>query len=199
MTHTRTITSARHAAILLAHPLRPRILARARVPISAADLARLLDQPRQRVNYHVRQLASGGFLDTVVQQKKRNMIEQQYVATAHAYVIDPRALGDAAPAGELAPDSASADDLVALCARAQTEVAAVMGAASEAGVRLRTLAMQRQLHFETGAQRSAFLQTLEQAVDDVVMRHTSPSVGRGLRLIIGCYPAPGGTVPSRPL
>src|SRR5688500_2767976 len=130
---TRTISSPHNAATLLAHPIRPQILARARDPISASDLARLLNQPRQRVNYHVRQLARAVFLTTASQQKKRNMLEQQYVASAHAYVLNPAMLGELAPPRNETGDAASADTLVASLARGQSDVAAMMHAASEAG------------------------------------------------------------------
>ena len=188
---TRTISSPRLAATLLAHPLRPQILARARTPISASDLARLLGQPRQRINYHVRQLASAGFLKEASQQKKRNMLEQQYVASAHTYVLSPAVLGEVAPDIHEGGDAASASHLVALCARAQTEVAAVMEAASEAGVRARTLSMHADLHFDSVAQRAEFSRALAAAVDDVVKKHSSQRGGRPFRLIVGCYPVSG--------
>jgi hypothetical protein len=188
---TRAISSPRAAAALLAHPLRPQILARARSPISASDLARLLGQPRQRVNYHVRQLAAAGFLQSVAQQKKRNMLEQQYVASAHAYVLSPAVLGEVAPAVEENGDAASASHLVALCSRAQTEVAVVMQAASDAGVRARTLSMQADLRFDSAEQRAEFSRALAAAVDDVVKKHSSQGGGRPFRLIVGCYPVSG--------
>src|SRR5688500_7355830 len=187
----QTITSPIAAATLLAHPLRAQILARARSPISASDLARLLGQPRQRVNYHVRQLASAGFLKSASQQKKRNMLEQQYMASARAYVLSPAVLGEVAPDPEERGDAASASHLVALCSRAQTEVAAVMQAASEAGLRARTLSMQADLHFDSVEQRAEFSRALAAAIDDVVKKHSSQSGGRPFRLLVGCYPVSG--------
>src|SRR5687767_9664630 len=122
MNDVEAITQPHRAATLLAHPLRARILARARSPISASDLARSLGQPRQRLNYHVRQLALAGFLTPVAQQKKRNMLEQQYVASALAYVLAPDVLGEVAADPAQVPDTASAAHLVAMCSVAQTEV-----------------------------------------------------------------------------
>ena len=91
------VGDVRKAAALLAHPLRPRIVALAREPASATELATRLRLPRQRVNYHVRQLARTGFLRRAGQIRKRNLIEQRYVATARAVCAgagDPRATRD---------------------------------------------------------------------------------------------------------
>jgi DNA-binding IclR family transcriptional regulator len=199
MNAVEAVRSPRRAAALLAHPLRARILRHARVPISASDLARQLGQPRQRVNYHVRQLARDGFLARAGRQRKRNMVEQRYVATARAYVLAPEVLGEVAPAVEAVQDAASAGHLVALCARAQSEIASVVEAATSAGLRVRTLSLQSDLRFESAAQRAAFTSALLEAVSDVVARHSAPftkdsgeaAPGRPFRLIVGCYPLPG--------
>jgi biotin operon repressor len=196
MNEVETIASPLRAATLLAHPLRASILARARSPISASDLARSLGQPRQRLNYHVRQLAQAGFLVPVAQQKKRNMLEQQYVASAQAYVLAPAVLSEVAPEPAEAPDSASAAHLVALCSRAQTEIADVMAAAGAAGVRVRTVSLEAELRFESGEQRAEFNRALVAAVSDVVAAHSSPPAaagggpvaGRPFKLVLGCYP-----------
>jgi DNA-binding transcriptional ArsR family regulator len=187
------------AATLLAHPLRPKILARARQPISASELARQLGQPRQRVNYHVRQLARAGLLRSSGQNRKRNMVEQNYVASAQAYVLSPELLEAAGLRADDVQDSASATQLLALYARAQSEVVQVMESASAAGLRVRTMSMQSDLRFETAEQRAEFTRELLAAVTDVIARHSSPFVdregeagaGRPFRLLVGCYPVPG--------
>jgi biotin operon repressor len=198
MSAIETVADPRRAATIVMHPLRPRILAHARDPVSAAELARRLGQPRQRVNYHVQQLARAGFLQAVGQQRKRNMVEQQYVASARAYVLTPDVLGEAAPSLEEAQDTASAAHLVALCARAQSEVAQVMESANAAGLRVRTMSLQSDIRFETVEQRAEFTRELLDAISDVVARHSSPfttadgqaAPGRPFRLVLGCYPIP---------
>jgi DNA-binding transcriptional ArsR family regulator len=192
--NVQNIRSGRVAATLVAHPLRPRILANAREPISASDLARRLGQPRQRVNYHVRQLAAAGLLEPAGQQRKRNMVEQQYVASAHGYVLSPELLGEAAASVETSPDNTSAAHLVAVCARAQSEVAQVMASASAAGLRLRTMSMQTEVRFAAAEQRAEFTRALNQAVTDVITDHTREAAGGSpFRVVLACYPVPGGT------
>lgn len=182
------VTTARRAATLLMHPLRPRILAAAREPVSASELARRLDQPRQRVNYHVRQLAQEGFLEAAGQQRKRNMVEQQYVASAKGYVLTSEVLGDVAANAEEQRDTTSAAHLVAVCARAESEVAGVMQAARAAGVRVRVTSLLSDIRFATVEERVEFTHELLEAVSEVVARYASPE-GRPFRLVVGCYPA----------
>jgi biotin operon repressor len=197
MNTVETVRSRRRAATLLAHPLRTRILHHAREPVSASDIARALGQPRQRVNYHVRLLARDGFLEPIAQHKKRNMVEHQYVASARAYVLTPEVLGTAAPDPAADADAASAEHLVALCARAQTEVATVMEVAHAAGLRVRTLSLQSEVRFGTAQQRAEFTQALLDAISGVVAHYSSPftnedagdaASGRPFRLMVGCYP-----------
>ena len=198
MNPIETVSQPRHAATILNHPIRPRILAHAREPVSASELARRLGQPRQRINYHVRQLADAGLLQPAGQQRKRNMVEQQYVASARAYVLTPDVLGEAAPSVDAAHDDASAAHLVALCARAQSEVAQVMESAQAAGLRVRTMSMVSDVRFTSVEQRAAFTVELLNAVNEVVARHTAPfknadgsvAPGRPFRLVLGCYPIP---------
>jgi biotin operon repressor len=190
MNDVETVTSPRRAACLVGHPLRPRILASAREPVSASELARRLGQPRQRVNYHVRQLARDGFLVPAGQQRKRNMVEQPYVASARAYLLTPAVLGDAAPPASAATDPASAAQLISLCAHAQNQVAQLVEAASAAGVRVRTLSLQADVALPGAEQRAAFLRDVSGAINDVVARYTGAGSGGAYRLLLGCYPVP---------
>lgn len=91
-----TVSDPRRAATLM-EPLRCRILAEAREPVSAAEIARRLHVPRQRLGYHVRALAKAGFLRKAGRKRRGNFIEQRYVASARFYVLSPEVLGPLAP------------------------------------------------------------------------------------------------------
>lgn len=193
-----TVRDHRRAAVLVQHPLRRQILAGAREPVSASELARALDQPRQRLNYHVRQLARAGFLRPAGRRMRRNLEERKYVATARAYVLAPDLLGDVMPSAESAADTLSASYLLALATQAQRELGEVTDAAAEAGVRVLTLAVHAEVRFTSGAERAAFGKALTEAVAGVVAAHGGPARradggearGRPYRLLVGCYPIP---------
>jgi hypothetical protein len=191
------VEDARRASALLAHPLRPRIVALARDPASATELAARLRLPRQRVNYHVRQLARTGFLRRAGQVRKRNLIEQRYVATARAYVLAPDVLGPLAATGLRPEDAFSAVRLVGLAAEVQADVSHALAGSAARGQRLATLSIAADIRFESAQQRIAFTEALQSAVADAIARHTAATVtpagargpGRPFRLVLGCYPA----------
>ncbi|HET9440366.1 MAG TPA: helix-turn-helix domain-containing protein [Longimicrobiales bacterium] len=192
MKTVETIRSARRASALIQHPLRTRILARAQEAVSASALARALEQPRQRVNYHVRQLAAAGLLQPAGQQRRRNMVEQQYVASARSYVLLSELLGEVAAQVPAAADATDPSHLLLHCAQAQSEVAELLEATRAAGIRVRTLLQHEELHFESAQQRTAFMREVTAAVDEVIARYAATDASRGsrFRLLVGCYPVP---------
>jgi DNA-binding transcriptional ArsR family regulator len=202
-----TITDGARAAVLVQHPLRPRILSLAREPASATQIAAELGEGRQKINYHVRQLYRAGLLKPAGRRKKRNMVEQRFVATARAYVLAPQLVGPLAAEAAQVTDALSAGHLVALASQAQAELATVMEAAVAQGKRVSTLSVTAELRFESAEQREAFARALQHALTTVVAEHSapmakrdgSPGSGRPYRLVVGCYPIPKrlGSVPPQ--
>ena len=185
-------------AAALLDPLRRRILEALREPDSAAGLARRMRLPRQKVNYHVHELARAHLVERAGQRRKRNMIERRYVATARAYVLSPGLLGRLGADAQRIEDRFSAAYLQALAAQMQTELGRAGKEAAAQAKRLATLSLSSELRFESAAQRAAFARALHEAVTGVIGRHASPArlpggrpgPGRPYRLILGCYPIP---------
>jgi DNA-binding transcriptional ArsR family regulator len=180
---------ARAAALL--DPIRLEILALAREPASATAIANHLDASRQKVNYHVKQLARARLLRKAGTRRRRNLIEQRYVASARAYVLVPELIAPFDASSADIDDRASAAYLVALTARTQAELARVFAQAGRQ--KLATLSMTAALRFRSAAQRAEFAHNLRDAVADCIDRFTAPlrsSRGRPFRLMLGCYPIP---------
>src|ERR1700750_2729689 len=78
-------------------PIRARLLAELVRPGSASSLAARVGQPRQKVNYHLRELERHGLVELVEERRKGNMTERVLQATASSYVISPSALAAVAP------------------------------------------------------------------------------------------------------
>jgi DNA-binding transcriptional ArsR family regulator len=185
-------------AIALLHPLRRRILEALRQPDSAAGLARRLHLPRQKVNYHVRELARARFLERAGRRRRRNMFEQRYVTRARGYVLSPELLGYVRADRAQAEDAFSAAYLLALSTQLQSELGRAVSEARQQGKRIATLSLCSSLRFESAAQRATFTSELQRAVTGVVARFSSPYLaadgspahGRPYRLMLGCYPIP---------
>lgn len=184
------------AAAAVLHPLRLKILDALREPDSASGVARRLMLPRQRVNYHVRELARAGFLERAGQRRRGNMIERRYVATARSYVLSPELLGRLGVEPSSVHDALSAAHLLALVSRAHAEVAGALRRAGDTGKRLATFSLACDLRFESPEQRAWFAEELRRVVLDVIDRCSSlatdgagaPAPGRLHRLIVGAYP-----------
>jgi len=189
-------------AATLLHPLRLRILDALREPDSAAGLARRLRLPRQKVNYHVRELARARFLERAGQRRRRNMIERRYRTTARGYILSPELLGrlgvPQAQARAQVEDAFSAAYLLGLLSLGQSELGRASREAAAQSKRLATLSINSEIRFESAEQRARFTAELQRAVVDVTARHASPftradgtaGAGRPYRLILGCYPIP---------
>jgi DNA-binding transcriptional ArsR family regulator len=188
--------SDRTRAAALLHPLRVKILQLAREPLSASELGARLGLPRQRVNYHVRQLAGSGFLRRAGRRRRRNMIEQRYIASARAFLLSPELLRPIGADWRRIEDAGSAAYLLALSSQMQEDVIRAWRGATRAGQRLSTLSIKSQFCFETPGQRETFTRALRDAVVEVIARHTSPNLRpdgspapwRPYRLVLGCYP-----------
>jgi DNA-binding transcriptional ArsR family regulator len=191
-----TITDGARASALVQHPLRPRILSLAREPASATQIAAVLGEPRQKINYHVRQLYRAGLLRPAGRRKRRNMVEQRFVATARTYVLAPQLIGPLAAETAQVADALSAAYLVALASQTQAELTSAIEAASAQGKRIATLSVSAEVRFESGEQREDFARALRTALTEVVAEHSSPATnrdgsvgsGRPFRLVVGCYP-----------
>src|SRR2546430_17402273 len=78
-------------------PIRARILAALAMPGSAAMLAARLGPPRQKANYHLKELERHGLVELAEERRKGNVTERVYRATAASYGISPTALAAVRP------------------------------------------------------------------------------------------------------
>ncbi|HLN57403.1 MAG TPA: helix-turn-helix domain-containing protein [Thermoanaerobaculia bacterium] len=189
------ITERAHAAEVL-QPLRLEILRLTRDPTSASEMSQKLGLSRQRVNYHVRVLARSGFLKRAGRRRRRNMVEQRYVASARAFLLSPELLGAVGADWRKVEDATSAGFLLALSCQMGSDLVRVWRESGTIGKQVSTLSLKSQFRFESPEQRERFTKALEEAVVRVVTDHTSPNLkpdgspgpGSAYRLVLGCYP-----------
>jgi DNA-binding transcriptional ArsR family regulator len=176
------IGDLKRAAAML-HPLRLRILSELEAADSAAGLAKRLGMPRQKLNYHIRQL------------EKQGLVEEVGVrAVARSYLISPTALGPLAADPERVRDRTSSSYLVAVAARVIAEVADLRERARKSRKKLPTLTLQAEVRFASPESQHAFAAELSREVSRIVAKYhdeAAPS-GRRFRLVAGAYPVPLG-------
>ncbi|GLW73447.1 transcriptional regulator [Kitasatospora phosalacinea] len=179
-------------------PMRARLLAALAEPGSAAALAARLGLPRQKVNYHLKELERHGLVELAEERRKGNMTERVYRATAASYVISPAALAAVSPDPSRSPDQLSARWLLALGARLVQEVGSLLTGAARARQRVASFGIDARIRFASAADRAAFAEELSQAVAALVSRYHDESApqGRDHRLVVGLHQIPTAPPPS---
>jgi DNA-binding transcriptional ArsR family regulator len=177
-------------AMTLLDPTRRTMLEQLREPTSASSLARRLGLPRQRVNYHLRELEKAHLVKLVEERRKGNCIERVVQATARYYLISPEALGPLACDPERIPDRFSASYLVAAAGRTIRDLATLTGRARAAGGRLATLTLETEVRFAGPEARGAFAEELASALARLAAKYHDATAegGRVFRFVVGGYP-----------
>jgi DNA-binding transcriptional ArsR family regulator len=179
---------ARAAALL--SPLRMRMLEQMGEPESASSLARQFRLPRQKLNYHLRELERNGFVEFVEERRKGNCIERLYKATARFYVIDPAVLGRLGADPHEFQDRFSSAYLVAVAAKTIRDVAVLRERAQKAGKRLATFTLQTEMQFASAADRAAFIEELTAEIARLAAKYHNEQApgGRRFQFVLGAYP-----------
>ena len=178
-------------AVALLRPMRLRILDALKEPCSAATIARRLEMPRQKVNYHLRELEKAGFLEEVEQRRAGNCIERIVRATAAHFLISPEVLGSLGGTPEDVQDRFSSTYLVALAAEMIRDLANAREQADKSRKRLATFALQTDVRFASAAEREAFTTELSNCIARLVAKYHDEDAegGRRFRFVVGAYPA----------
>lgn len=184
------ISSPGRAAMLL-DPLRLRLLEGLREPDSAAGLARRLRLPRQRVNYHLRELEKQRLVELVGRRRRGNCTARLLRATARAFVISPAALGGVGADPAEVKDRFSAAYLLAVASRTLRDVGELDERAQKTGKRLATLTLESEVRFASADARAAFAEELAAAVARLAARYHDEKApaGRTFRFVVAGHPA----------
>ncbi len=187
------VRSAESAAALL-DPTRQQLLTHLKEPDSAAGLARRLELPRQRINYHLKVLEAAGLVELVEERRKGNCLERVVRATARAFIISPEALGELGPSPDLAADRLSSAYLLAAAGRTIRDVAVLEDKARREGKRLATLTLDAEIRFASAEDRAKFAEELADAVGRIAARYHDARApgGRRFRLLAAVHPARAG-------
>ena len=177
-------------AVLL-HPIRLRLVGRLAEPNSATGLAREMGLPRQKINYHLRELEKNGLVRFVKQQRKGNCLERIVQATARSYLISPEVLGSLASDPSRIPDRFSSGYMIAVAARTIRELSILQQRADKAKQPLPTFNLQADIRFASAEDRNCFAEELMQEVARLTAKyhHETAPGGRLYRFFVGGYPA----------
>ncbi|MEQ9103323.1 MAG: helix-turn-helix domain-containing protein [Rhodothermales bacterium] len=185
------IHTPRAASAALAD-LRVSILNALREPNSASGLASVLGLPRQKVNYHVRQLEDEGLVRKVGERPARGFTEVLMQTVARRFMIVPQVLGDVAADRKDMEDQVSSMYLAALAAEVIQDLAELRPKAEQQEKRLATLSLASTVRFKSMEDQHAFADKLTTFVADLI-REYHADTGREFKLMAGVYPNPDTT------
>ena len=171
-------------------PLRRRMLEHLRDGAdSATGLSRKLGLPRQKVNYHLRELERAGFVELAERRQRRGCVERTLRATARVYLLDPGVLGELAARPDEIQDRFSSGYLMAVAAQTVRDVSQLRRGADRAKKKLPTLTLQADVRFQSVEDRAAFAEKLATALGKLVAEYDDASPGsRAFRFVVGGYP-----------
>lgn len=182
-------------ALALLTPARLELLENLEEPASAAALSRHLGLPRQRINYHLRELESQRLVELVEERWKGSCVERVYRRTSRAYAISTAALGRLGTSPENIQDRFSSAYQIALASQAVRDLGNLQTGARAAGKKLPTFALEVEIRFASAAKRHQFAEELASAVAELVSKHhdEKAAAGRKFRFYLGAYPRPRGS------
>jgi DNA-binding transcriptional ArsR family regulator len=188
----------------LLDPLRRVILERLEEPGSSSSVAQALELPRQRVNYHVRELEGGGLLRHIEDRRRGNCLERVVQATARRYVVDPGVFGSLSPSETGNGDRTetfSSGALLRSAAQTLARAGALHEEATAAGKRLPALCLETRIRFRSARDEVEFAETVERTFQQLAARYHEPGAegGRTFRVTLHGHPdreSSAETIPS---
>ncbi|ARU62887.1 ArsR family transcriptional regulator [Tumebacillus avium] len=177
-------------ATALLHPLRAEILSKLTEPASAAEVARMINDTPQRVNYHLKALEKVGLARRVGTRQVRNLVEVLYRSIARTFVIS-ELLGLNPEAMQRIKDQSSLSHLITISDRIRRDALCLMEQSDQAEeIPSATLAMKLQL--ETEEKRNEFVREYVQLVQELVAKYQSPNpADDAYNVILAVYPDGG--------
>ncbi len=176
---------------VLGHPLRVQILEALRAPASAAGVARAVGQPRQKVNYHLKELERVGLVRPTGERRVGNFVETLYQAVARCYVVSPKVAWADPRRMQALSDQHSLETLVLLGERLQRDAAALLDRAAFDGAQIASASVVAEARFASEAEREAFLGAYLRATAELLDRYGTKE-GAAYRVVLAAYPETEG-------
>jgi DNA-binding transcriptional ArsR family regulator len=174
----------------LSHPTRIAVLEALREPSSAAAAARAIGQPRQRINYHLKELEAAGLVERVGERRSGNFVETLYRSVARAFVVSPSVVWSNPRRMETLRRQHALETLVVLGERLQHDAAALLDRATFDGDEIASAAVTAEAKFAGEEERAAFMNEYLKATAELLEKYGTKQ-GEGYRVVLAVYPQGG--------
>jgi DNA-binding transcriptional ArsR family regulator len=176
---------------VLGHPLRAQILEALREPGSAATVARRVGQPRQKVNYHLKELDRAGLVQQTGERRAGNFIETLYQSVARNFIVSPEVAWSDPKRMQALRDQHSLGALVLLGERLQRDAVSLLDRAAFAGDEIASASVTAEANFASEEDRAAFLEEYLQSTAQLFERYGTKT-GTPYRVVLAAYPHSDG-------
>lgn len=163
----------------LLNPMRRQMLEHLKEPNSASGLARILKIPRQKVNYHLRELEKRGLVEFVKENRRGNCVERILQATARSYLISLESVGQLPFDVEQIKNEFSSTYLVAVASNMINEVAQLKAKAEKANKKLATFTLQSEIRFASPKSLHSFTEELSRFTTKLVTKYNDEQASKG--------------------
>lgn len=177
---------------VLNHPLRLQILEALRESGSAASVARLIGAPRQKVNYHLKELHRHGLVHEVGERRVGNLTETLFRSVAGAFVVAPEAIWGGPTRAEAVRSQISLEQLLSAGEQLQQDAVALLDRAAFDDEEIASAAVTVDVAFRDEAARASFLREYLAAVQELTERH-SVTAGEPYRVVFAAHPVVEGS------
>lgn len=177
-------------AIALLNPLRGEILLHLRVPASASEVAREINEPPQRINYHLKALEKVGLVKQVGKRQVKNLVEILYQAVARSFLL-AETLGLSPQALQRLKDQSSLSHLIQTTERIKTDALRLMEGSDQNNI-IPSATLQSEIILRSEKERQAFVEDYVEMMKKLAKKYqTTQSDGHSYQVVLAVYPQPG--------
>lgn len=186
-------------ALALLNPVRGEIVAQLVEPASAAEVARVLGDTPQRINYHLKMLEKVGLVRRCGTRQVRNLVEVLFQAIAKSFVL-AESLSMKPETAQKLKDQGALSHLIQTAERLKQD-ALVLMERSDATEQVPSASLQLNVPLGDEGQRAAFVDDYVAAVQALVCKYTGQAGKSGgnadsaggkqpYQVVLAVYPKP---------
>ena len=184
-------------AMTLLKPIRLEILKQLGEARTCPELADFFDESPQKVYYHIKALEGAGLVEKVAERRVRGVVEGHYQASARAYWLAPKLVGQIGGT-KATQDQLSLRVLLDLAEEVHDDIG-TLGNRAVVGHDVPSLSLSAHIHLPNGNRRAEFLNELQEVFQHLARKYglpaektgaddEIPSNEQGFRLVLMCYP-----------
>jgi DNA-binding transcriptional ArsR family regulator len=187
---TFVVTEPEQAAALL-HPIRSEIISLLKVPQSATELSKKMNDSAQKVNYHLKALEKVGLVIRAGTRNVRNLVEVLYKSAGKTFLLSD-SLGLSQETIQKLQNQTALAHVLSLTEKIKRDSISLMEQAEDEEIP--SAVMEMELSLSGIEERQTFLQDYANMLTELINKHHKPKQAnsRTYHVSMAMYPQPEG-------